>query len=87
MSTPFMFAMAHLLSRLITVPNNAILKKPFPEDRREVFYTFVTYFAVLVLLSGIVLAFEGRRFLCCGPDRFLSNQPSGRLADGRGERR
>jgi len=50
-NTPFMLPLPHLLSRMFTAPHRILLKKEFPESRREVFYSFVIYITVFILLS------------------------------------
>jgi len=52
-NTPFMLPLPWYLSKLLTVPNRLLLKKPFPESGREVLYTFIINCAILVLLSKI----------------------------------
>jgi len=54
-NSPFMLPLPKALSRLLTWPNRLLLKKDFPEKRREVLYTFLIYFAILVLLSAVVV--------------------------------
>jgi protein-S-isoprenylcysteine O-methyltransferase Ste14 len=53
-TTPFMLPLPRFLSRIFTAPNRILLKKDFPERSREIFYTFVIGFIILVLLSLLV---------------------------------
>ena len=53
---PFMIPLPPRLSRIITAPIRILLKKEFPEKRREVLYTFIIYCAILILLSLVVQA-------------------------------
>jgi len=48
---PFMLPLPGFVSRVLTAPIRMILKKEYPENVREVFYTFVTYCAILIALS------------------------------------
>jgi protein-S-isoprenylcysteine O-methyltransferase Ste14 len=50
-NTPFMLPLPWYLSKLLPVPNRLLLKKDFPENGREILYTFVIYCTILVLLS------------------------------------
>jgi len=50
-NTPFMLPLPPFLSELFTAPNRILLKKAFPENGREVLYTFIIYCTILVLLS------------------------------------
>lgn len=58
-NSPFMLPLPKTLSKLITAPNRLFLKKNFPDRKREVFYTFLTYVVVLVLLSLLALVSTG----------------------------
>jgi len=58
-NSPFMLPLPRALSRLLTWPNRLLLKKDFPERRKEVLYTFIIYFVILVLLSAVVAALTG----------------------------
>jgi protein-S-isoprenylcysteine O-methyltransferase Ste14 len=53
-STPFMLPLPKFLSMIITAPNRILLKKDFPENGREVVYTFFIYCTILILLSILV---------------------------------
>ncbi len=48
---PFMLPLPRLVSGVFTAPNRMMLKKEYPENVREVFYTFVTYCVILITLS------------------------------------
>jgi protein-S-isoprenylcysteine O-methyltransferase Ste14 len=48
---PFMLPLPKIVSTVITAPLRILLKKDRPENRKELFATFVIYAAILVLLS------------------------------------
>jgi protein-S-isoprenylcysteine O-methyltransferase Ste14 len=52
--SPFMLPLPGFLAKVITLPNRVLLKKDFPENGREVIYTFVIYSISLILLSLLV---------------------------------
>ena len=53
-NTPFMFPLPGFLSMIVTAPNRILLKKDFPENGRDLVYTFVIYCTILILLSILV---------------------------------
>jgi hypothetical protein len=53
-STPFMLPLPRFLSMIFMAPNRMLLKKDFPENRREVVCTLVIYCTILMLLSVLV---------------------------------
>ena len=57
-STPFMLPLPQVLSRIFTAPNRMLLKKDFPENGREVLYTFFIYCSILIVLSLIILGLD-----------------------------
>ncbi len=57
-STPFLLPLPPVLSRIFTAPNRILLKKDFPENGREVLYTFFIYCIILILLSLIILGLD-----------------------------
>jgi protein-S-isoprenylcysteine O-methyltransferase Ste14 len=50
-SAPFMLPLPNSISKVITAPLRALLKKDRPGNRKELVLTFVVYAAILVLLS------------------------------------
>lgn len=50
-NTPFMLPLPKQLSALITTPIRALLKKNWPENRKEIAYVIMVYGTALVLLS------------------------------------
>ncbi|MFX0196284.1 MAG: hypothetical protein ACFFCW_09205 [Candidatus Hodarchaeota archaeon] len=57
-STPFMLPFPQVLSRIFTAPNRMLLKKDYPENGREVLYTFFIYCSILIVLSLIILGLD-----------------------------
>jgi protein-S-isoprenylcysteine O-methyltransferase Ste14 len=53
-NAPFMLPLPHFLSRIFTAPNRIFLKKDYPENGREVLYTFIIYGTILILLSLLI---------------------------------
>lgn len=50
-TTPFMFPLPQFLLKLITAPNRLFIKKDLPRNRKEIFYTFLTYITIFIILS------------------------------------
>lgn len=50
-SAPFLIPLPKFLLRIITAPNQIILKKKYPESGKEVIYSFIIYCIILMLLS------------------------------------
>jgi protein-S-isoprenylcysteine O-methyltransferase Ste14 len=57
---PFMLPLPGVVSRVLTAPNRMILKKEYPENVREVLYTFVTYCVILIAISLPLIALNWR---------------------------
>jgi protein-S-isoprenylcysteine O-methyltransferase Ste14 len=53
-NAPFMLPLPQFLSRIVTAPNRILLKKDYPENGREVIYTFIIYCGILIFLSIIM---------------------------------
>jgi protein-S-isoprenylcysteine O-methyltransferase Ste14 len=50
-SAPFMLPLPGFISRVVSAPMRAVLRKNHPEDGRDLVLTFVVYLAMFVLLS------------------------------------
>lgn len=57
-TAPFMLPLPRFVSKIITSPNKVILKKEFPQTKKEIIYSFVIYVTILVILSIFVVRFQ-----------------------------
>ncbi len=53
-STPFMLLLPKIVLRLATFPVKVLLKKDFPDNRKEIAYTILIYSVILILMSVLV---------------------------------
>ena len=54
-SAPFMLPLPRFVAKIITAPNKLLLKKEFPENKREILYTFIIYSTILIIISFFVV--------------------------------
>jgi protein-S-isoprenylcysteine O-methyltransferase Ste14 len=59
--TPFILPLPKQISTLINAPVRALLKKDWPENRKEITYVIIVYGLALVLLSALVTSEEFRK--------------------------
>lgn len=50
-NAPFLLPLPRFVSRIIVAPYRMLLKRDYPENSKEVLFTFIIYFIILVLVS------------------------------------